>query len=46
VTAVTMSAWPDLVVGLAIALVNADAAREVYEAARAEHLGMNPGGSA
>jgi Co/Zn/Cd efflux system component len=36
-TAATMSAWPDLVVGLAIALVNADAAREVYEAARAEH---------
>jgi Co/Zn/Cd efflux system component len=37
VTAATASAWPDLVVGLAIAVVNADAAREVYEAARAEH---------
>ncbi|MGA7486378.1 MAG: cation transporter [Xanthobacteraceae bacterium] len=34
VTAVTQSAWPDLVVGLAIAAVNADAAREVYAAAR------------
>lgn len=31
------SAWPDLVVGLAIALMNADAAREVWEAARREH---------
>jgi Co/Zn/Cd efflux system component len=36
VTAWTLSAWPDLVVGLAIALVNADAAREVFEAARRE----------
>ncbi|UVO49959.1 cation diffusion facilitator family transporter [Sphingomonas sp. SUN019] len=31
------SAWPDLIVGLAIALMNADAAREVWEAARKEH---------
>lgn len=31
------SAWPDLVVGLAIAVLNADAAREVWEAAREEH---------
>jgi Co/Zn/Cd efflux system component len=31
------SPWPDLVVGLAIALVNLDAAREVWKAARAEH---------
>lgn len=31
------SAWPDLIVGLAIAALNADAAREVWEAARAEH---------
>lgn len=37
VTAATASAWPDLVVGLAIAAVNADAAREVWEAARDEH---------
>jgi Co/Zn/Cd efflux system component len=31
------SAWPDLIVGLAIALMNADAAREVWGAARQEH---------
>jgi Co/Zn/Cd efflux system component len=34
------SAWPDLFVGLAIALINADAAREVWEAARAEHAAV------
>jgi Co/Zn/Cd efflux system component len=34
VTAAAQSAWPDLVVGLAIAAVNADAAHEVYVAAR------------
>lgn len=37
VTAATLSAWPDLIVGLAIAAMNADAAREVWEAAREEH---------
>ena len=31
------SVWPDLIVGLAIALMNADAAREVWSAAREEH---------
>ncbi|ACL56817.1 cation efflux protein [Methylobacterium nodulans ORS 2060] len=31
------SAWPDLLVGLGIAAMNADAAREVWEAAREEH---------
>lgn len=31
------SAWPDLIVGIAIAAMNADAAREVWEAAREEH---------
>jgi len=31
------SAWPDLVVGLGIAAMNADAARKVFGAARAEH---------
>jgi Co/Zn/Cd efflux system component len=36
VTAATPSAWPDLLVGLAIAAINADAAREVYAAARRE----------
>jgi Co/Zn/Cd efflux system component len=36
VTAATLSGWPDLVVGLAITVINADAAREVYAAARQE----------
>ena len=36
VTAFTLSAWPDLIVGLGIAVLNADAAREVYQAARKE----------
>lgn len=31
------SAWPDLIVGLGIAVMNADAAREVWTAAREEH---------
>lgn len=31
------SAWPDLLVGLGIAALNADAAREVWTAARREH---------
>ena len=31
------SAWPDLLVGLAIAGINSDAAREVWKAAREEH---------
>lgn len=31
------SAWPDLLVGLAIAAMNVDAAKEVWEAAREEH---------
>jgi Co/Zn/Cd efflux system component len=36
-TAAAHSPWPDLVVGLGIAAVNADAAREVFQAARREH---------
>jgi Co/Zn/Cd efflux system component len=36
-TAYLPSAWPDLVVGLAIAAMNAGAAREVFIAARKEH---------
>ncbi len=32
-TMVTLNAWPDLVVGLAIFIINLDAAREVYSAA-------------
>lgn len=31
------SAWPDLLVGISIAIMNADAAREVWAAAREEH---------
>ncbi|CAN5275595.1 cation diffusion facilitator family transporter [soil metagenome] len=31
------SAWPDLIVGLSIAIINADAAREVFDAARTEY---------
>lgn len=38
-TAWTLSAWPDLVVGLGIAALNADAAREVWEAAGRERSG-------
>jgi Co/Zn/Cd efflux system component len=36
VTAYTRSAWPDLIVGLGIAAMNVDAAREVWRAARTE----------
>jgi Co/Zn/Cd efflux system component len=42
VTAATASPWPDLVTGLGIAAMNADAAREVYEAARAESAAAKP----
>jgi Co/Zn/Cd efflux system component len=35
-TAVTLSVWPDLIVGLGIAVLNADAARQVVAAARQE----------
>jgi Co/Zn/Cd efflux system component len=37
VTLYWLSGWPDLIVGLGIALMNADAAKEVWLAARAEH---------
>lgn len=36
------SGWPDLVVGLAIAALNADAAKEVWEAAREEGRQAEP----
>jgi len=36
------SAWPDLIVGLAIAFLNAGAAREVFAAARREHAEAEP----
>jgi len=41
VTAYTLSGWPDLIVGLGIAAMNADAAREVWNAAREEHRSAN-----
>lgn len=41
VTVVSPSAWPDLVVGLGIAVLNANAAREVWQAARGEHRFAN-----
>ena len=41
VTAYTLSGWPDLIVGLGIAAMNADAAREVWRAAREEHRVAN-----
>lgn len=37
ITALTSSVWPDVLVGLGIAAMNADAAREVWQAARSEH---------
>lgn len=35
------SAWPDLIVGVAIAFLNANAAYEVWEAARKEHKAVS-----
>lgn len=37
ITALTGSVWPDVVVGIGIAIMNLDAAREIWEAAREEH---------
>ena len=42
VTAVTLSVWPDLIVGLGIAAMNADAARDVLQAARKERVEAAP----
>jgi Co/Zn/Cd efflux system component len=36
VTAYALSIWPDLIVGLGIAAINADAAVKVYKAAQRE----------
>jgi Co/Zn/Cd efflux system component len=36
VTAFTLSVWPDIIVGLGIAAMNATAAKEVWDAARSE----------
>lgn len=41
-TALWPSAWPDLIVGAGIAILNVDAAREVFAAARTEHAGAQP----
>ncbi|MFO7478553.1 MAG: cation transporter [Methyloceanibacter sp.] len=41
-TALTLSVWPDLVVGLGIAALNADAARQVLQAARKERAEAAP----
>jgi Co/Zn/Cd efflux system component len=42
ITAYTASAWPDLVVGLGIFLMNLDAARQVFVAARKERTDAAP----
>jgi Co/Zn/Cd efflux system component len=42
VTAFTHSIWPDVIVGLGIAAMNASAAKEVWEAARQEQRGAAP----
>lgn len=41
VTLFYRSAWPDLIVGLGIMVMNADAARDVWQAAREEHRVAN-----
>lgn len=43
VTSYSLSAWPDLIVGLGIAAMNASAAREVWRAAREEHRAIDSG---
>lgn len=43
-TAYTLSAWPDLILGLCIAILNANAAREVWVAAHDEHRAISPVG--
>lgn len=42
VTAVILSPWPDLIVGLGIFAINLGAAREVFLAARREHAELRP----
>lgn len=39
ITALSGSVWPDIVVGVGIAAINADAARQVWQAARGEQRG-------
>ncbi len=42
ITVYTYSAWPDLIVGLGITLMNVGAAKEVYKTAREEHRSALP----
>jgi Co/Zn/Cd efflux system component len=42
ITAITLSPWPDLIVGIGIAVMNADAAREVFTVAKREHAEAKP----
>lgn len=42
VTVLWRSGWPDLIVGLGIAAMNADAAKAVWTAARVEHASAEP----
>lgn len=42
VTAVFPSGWPDLIVGIGVAIMNADAARAVFTAAGSEHEEARP----
>jgi Co/Zn/Cd efflux system component len=42
VAAIYPSGWPDLVVGLGIAALNADAAKAIFMAARREHAEAQP----
>jgi Co/Zn/Cd efflux system component len=42
ITAFTRTAWPDLIVGLGIALMNAGAAKEVYQLVQEEHRATLP----
>ena len=46
VTAYTLSGWPDLIVGLGIAAINADAARGVWSAPREEYRAAHSGSTA
>lgn len=41
ISLVWLSGWPDLIVGIGIAMMNADAAKEIWEAARNEHKSAN-----
>lgn len=42
VTAIYPSIWPDVVVGLGIAMMNVDAAKEVYQVAKKEKINAKP----